>query len=73
MSFLKIWLMLTGGIIAAGLMWSFAPILIPVLIIGGVLAPVVLGAVAGARWIAARRRPAGQASDRAGTDMQPGQ
>jgi len=73
MSFLRIWVLLTGGILAAALMWSFAPILILVIIIGAVLGLVVVGVIAGARWIEARRRPARQASDRAGTDMQPGQ
>ena len=43
MSFLRIWLLLTGSVIAGALTWSFAPILIPVFIIGGGLGLVALG------------------------------
>jgi hypothetical protein len=63
MSFLRAWFLLTGTILAAGLTWSFAPILIPVFIIGGMLGLLVLGVIAGARWIEARRPSWGQPSD----------
>lgn len=63
MSFLRIWFLLTGGLIAAALMWSFAPILIPVFIVGGVLGLLVLGVIAGARWIEARRTAREQPPD----------
>ncbi len=63
MSFLRIWLLLTGGVIAGALTWSFAPILIPVFIIGGGLGLVVLGITAAVRWIEARRRAPGKPFD----------
>ena len=63
MSSLRIWLLLTGSIIAGALTWSFAPILIPVFIIGGGLGLVALGMIAAARWIEARRRAPGEPFD----------
>jgi hypothetical protein len=63
MNFLRIWFVLTGAILAAGLTWSFAPILIPVFIIGGMLGLLSLGVIAGARRIEARRRPPNCAHD----------
>ena len=72
MSFLQVWFAATGAILAAGLMWAFAPILIPVFIMAAVLGVVVFGVIAVARWIEARRRPHGHAPDPPGPDMQPG-
>lgn len=56
MGFLRLWLLLTGVLIAGALMWSFAPILIPMLIVAGLLGLVALGVIAAARWIEGRRR-----------------
>lgn len=57
MSFLKIWFLATGALLALGMMWAFAPILIPVFIIAALLGIVVFGVIALARWIEARRQP----------------
>ncbi len=73
MSFLKLWLAATGAMLAAGMMWAFAPILIPVLIMAAVLGVVVLGVIAVARWIEARRQPLDHEASPPGPDMQPGQ
>lgn len=67
MSFLRIWVLATGGIIGAALLWSFAPILIPVLLVAGGLGLVVVAVIAAVRFIEGRlRRPD------ATIDMQPG-
>lgn len=73
MNVLKIWLLVTGGVIATGLMWAFVPILIPVFMIGGLLGLLVAGVIAAARWIEARRRPVVAASSDPERDMQPRQ
>jgi hypothetical protein len=72
MNFLRMWFLLTAGILAAALMWSFAPILIPVFMLVGVLGLLVLGIIAAARWLEARRRPPGLPFDPPGSDTQSG-
>lgn len=71
MSLLRLWFLVTAGIILGALTWSFAPILIPVFLVGGGLGLLVLVVTAAARWIEALRRPAGPGSDTSGPDMQP--
>lgn len=67
MSFLRIWLLATCGAIGAALLWSFAPILIPVLLVAAGLGLVAVIVIAAARLIEHRlHRPD------AAIDMQPG-
>jgi hypothetical protein len=49
MSVLRLWFLATGCLILLGLIWAFAPILIPIFVITAGLGVVVAGVVAFAR------------------------
>ncbi|MFM9847404.1 MAG: hypothetical protein ACKVP3_09610 [Hyphomicrobiaceae bacterium] len=58
MSFLRIWFLATGAVVLLALIWSFAPILIPLVVLTAGLGVIVAGVVAAARWLErARQRP----------------
>ena len=58
MSFLRIWFLATGALVLVGLIWAFAPILIPLFVLTAGLGVVVAGVVSAARWLErARQRP----------------
>ncbi|HVY41650.1 MAG TPA: hypothetical protein VG966_01370 [Hyphomicrobiaceae bacterium] len=56
MSVLRIWFLATGAVLGTLLMWSFAPILIPILLVTGGLGVLAAGIVALARRIERRRK-----------------
>jgi hypothetical protein len=49
MSVLRLWFLATGTLILLGLIWAFAPILIPIFVITAGLGVIVAGVVAFAR------------------------
>jgi hypothetical protein len=49
MSVLRLWFLATGSLIVLGLIWVFAPILIPIFVITAGLGVIVAGIVALAR------------------------
>ena len=51
MSFLRIWFLATGALLLVGLVWAFAPILIPIFVLTAGLGVVVAGIVSAARWL----------------------
>jgi hypothetical protein len=57
MSFLRIWFLATGALILLGLIWAFAPILIPIFVITAGLGVLVAGVVAFARRLERTRGP----------------
>lgn len=54
---LKIWFLATAAFLAAVVIWSFAPILVPLLGLTAGLGGVVALIVAFARWLERARRP----------------
>lgn len=54
---LRIWLLVTAGIVASALIWSFAPILVPVIALTAGIGGLVAGIVRLARRIE-QRKPA---------------
>lgn len=59
MSFLRIWFLATGALVLVGLIWAFAPILIPLFVITAGLGVIVAGIVAAARRLERSRQPRG--------------
>ena len=58
MSLLRIWFLATGTLVLVGLIWAFAPILIPIFVLTAGLGVIVAGVVAAARWLErSRQRP----------------
>ena len=58
MSLLRIWFLATGTLVLVGLIWAFAPILIPLFVLTAGLGVIVAGIVAAARRLErARQRP----------------
>jgi hypothetical protein len=57
MSIVRVWLLATFLAMVCGLIWGYAPILIPVLGIAAGLGFMTWGIVSGARALERRRRP----------------
>jgi hypothetical protein len=58
MSVLRIWFLATGAVVLLALIWSFAPILIPIFVLTAGLGVIVAGVVSAARWLErVRQRP----------------
>jgi hypothetical protein len=57
MSVLRLWFLATAVLILLGLIWAFAPILIPIFVITAGLGVVVAGVVALARRLERARGP----------------
>ena len=57
MSVLRLWFLVTAVLILLGLIWAFAPILIPIFVITAGLGIVVAGVVALARRLERARGP----------------
>ncbi len=57
MSVLRLWFLATAVLILLGLVWAFAPILIPIFVITAGLGVVVAGVVALARRLERARGP----------------
>jgi len=54
MSLLRIWMLATGGLLVLGAIWSFAPILIPMIVVTAALGILAAGAIAAARMLERR-------------------
>lgn len=61
MSFLRVWLLMTGALLALGMIWAFAPILVPLFAVfiglGAVVAAIVAAARALERWRGSAQPP----------------
>lgn len=63
MSVVRLWFLATGALILLGLIWAFAPILIPIFVITAGLGVVVAGVVALARRLERARGPRSNDTD----------
>jgi hypothetical protein len=63
MSVVRLWFFATGALILLGLIWAFAPILIPIFVITAGLGVVVAGVVALARRLERARGPRSNDTD----------
>lgn len=61
MNLLKLWIGLTAAAFVAALIWNFAPVLVPILLLAALLALVTAAIVRAARWLE-RRKPNGDLS-----------